>query len=156
MEDGIISDSSSKSTKSTVSFNSSFHQFIQETNKMNRKQKEETMENNVMIRMTSQVIDSALTWTSPTARVSTQRHHTAPVWLLPLLPLLHFACSWLSRLPILQGGTFTLLAPSMAMLSMPEWSCPAWTQNASLVNTSSPEFTEMWQSRMRAVSQTAD
>ncbi|XP_075905356.1 xan_ur_permease domain-containing protein [Nelusetta ayraudi] len=55
------------------------------------------------------------------------------------------------RLPILQGGTFTLLAPSMAMLSMPEWSCPAWTQNASLVNTSSPEFTEIWQSRMRAL-----
>ncbi|XP_041795450.1 xan_ur_permease domain-containing protein [Chelmon rostratus] len=55
------------------------------------------------------------------------------------------------RLPILQGGTFTLLAPSMAMLSMPEWTCPAWTQNASLVNTSSPEFIEVWQSRMRAL-----
>ncbi|XP_013890046.1 xan_ur_permease domain-containing protein [Austrofundulus limnaeus] len=55
------------------------------------------------------------------------------------------------RLPILQGGTFTLLAPSMAMLSMPEWTCPHWTQNASLVNTSSAEFTHMWQSRMRAL-----
>ncbi|KAM4573460.1 xan_ur_permease domain-containing protein [Odontesthes bonariensis] len=55
------------------------------------------------------------------------------------------------RLPILQGGTFTLLAPSMAMLSMPEWTCPAWTQNASSVNTSSPEFIEVWQSRMRAL-----
>ncbi|KAM4619467.1 xan_ur_permease domain-containing protein [Polymixia lowei] len=55
------------------------------------------------------------------------------------------------RLPILQGGTFTLLAPSMAMLSMPEWTCPAWTQNASLVNTSSEAFTEVWQSRMRAL-----
>ncbi|KAF3854546.1 hypothetical protein F7725_022601 [Dissostichus mawsoni] len=55
------------------------------------------------------------------------------------------------RLPILQGGTFTLLAPSMAMLSMPEWQCPAWTQNASLVNTSSIEFTEVWQTRMRAL-----
>ncbi|XP_060892677.1 xan_ur_permease domain-containing protein [Labrus mixtus] len=55
------------------------------------------------------------------------------------------------RLPILQGGTFTLLLPSMAMLSMPEWTCPAWTQNASLVNTSSPEFIEVWQSRMRAL-----
>ncbi|XP_074487930.1 xan_ur_permease domain-containing protein isoform X1 [Sebastes fasciatus] len=53
------------------------------------------------------------------------------------------------RLPILQGGTFTLLAPSMALLSMPEWQCPAWTQNASLVNTSSTEFIEVWQSRMR-------
>uniref|UniRef100_A0A8C6SIW1 Zgc:110789 n=1 Tax=Neogobius melanostomus TaxID=47308 RepID=A0A8C6SIW1_9GOBI len=56
------------------------------------------------------------------------------------------------RLPILQGGTFTLLAPSMAMLSMPEWTCPTWTQNASLVNTSSTEYIEVWQSRMRAVS----
>nr|XP_057942830.1 xan_ur_permease domain-containing protein isoform X2 [Doryrhamphus excisus] len=55
------------------------------------------------------------------------------------------------RLPILQGGTFTLLAPSMAMLSMPEWTCPAWTQNATLVNTSSSEFIEVWQSRMRAL-----
>ncbi|CAJ1057161.1 xan_ur_permease domain-containing protein [Xyrichtys novacula] len=55
------------------------------------------------------------------------------------------------RLPILQGGTFTLLLPSMAMLSMPEWKCPAWTQNASLVNTSSPEFIDVWQSRMRAL-----
>ncbi|XP_028263840.1 xan_ur_permease domain-containing protein [Parambassis ranga] len=55
------------------------------------------------------------------------------------------------RLPILQGGTFTLLAPSMAMLSMPEWTCPAWTQNATLVNTSSTDFTEVWQSRMRAL-----
>uniref|UniRef100_A0A667YQD7 Solute carrier family 23 member 4 n=1 Tax=Myripristis murdjan TaxID=586833 RepID=A0A667YQD7_9TELE len=55
------------------------------------------------------------------------------------------------RLPILQGGTFTLLAPSMALLSMPEWTCPAWTQNASLVNTSSPAFVEVWQSRMRAL-----
>ncbi|XP_061678612.1 xan_ur_permease domain-containing protein [Syngnathoides biaculeatus] len=55
------------------------------------------------------------------------------------------------RLPILQGGTFTLLAPSMAMLSMPEWTCPAWTQNASLVNTSSSEFIEVWQTRMRAL-----
>ncbi|XP_022605637.1 solute carrier family 23 member 1-like [Seriola dumerili] len=55
------------------------------------------------------------------------------------------------RLPILQGGTFTLLAPSMAMLSMPEWTCPAWTQNASLVNTTSTEFTDVWQSRMRAL-----
>uniref|UniRef100_A0AAQ5ZKS2 Uncharacterized protein n=1 Tax=Amphiprion ocellaris TaxID=80972 RepID=A0AAQ5ZKS2_AMPOC len=53
------------------------------------------------------------------------------------------------RLPILQGGTFTLLAPSMAMLSMPEWTCPAWTQNASLVNTSSTDYVEVWQSRMR-------
>ncbi|XP_072217984.1 solute carrier family 23 member 1-like [Leuresthes tenuis] len=55
------------------------------------------------------------------------------------------------RLPILQGGTFALVTPAMAMLSMPEWKCPAWTQNASLVNTSSPVFIEVWQTRMRAL-----
>ncbi|XP_051580560.1 xan_ur_permease domain-containing protein [Myxocyprinus asiaticus] len=55
------------------------------------------------------------------------------------------------RLPIIQGGTFTLLVPSMALLSMPEWTCPAWTQNSSLVNTSSPEFIHVWQSRMQVL-----
>uniref|UniRef100_H3BXF8 Uncharacterized protein n=1 Tax=Tetraodon nigroviridis TaxID=99883 RepID=H3BXF8_TETNG len=55
------------------------------------------------------------------------------------------------RLPILQGGTFALLTPAMAMLSMPEWECPAWTNNASLVDTSSPVFIEVWQSRLRAL-----
>ncbi|XP_047618947.1 solute carrier family 23 member 1-like isoform X2 [Phacochoerus africanus] len=53
------------------------------------------------------------------------------------------------RLPILQGGTFAFVAPSLAMLSLPTWKCPAWTLNASLVNTSSPEFTEEWQKRIR-------
>ncbi|CAM4465881.1 unnamed protein product [Lepidochelys olivacea] len=53
------------------------------------------------------------------------------------------------RLPILQGGTFAFLTPSLAMLSLPNWRCPAWTQNASQVNATSPEFIEVWQSRMR-------
>ncbi|XP_043445556.1 solute carrier family 23 member 1-like isoform X3 [Prionailurus bengalensis] len=53
------------------------------------------------------------------------------------------------RLPILQGGTFAFVAPSLAMLSLPTWKCPPWTLNASLVNTSSPEFTEEWQKRIR-------
>ncbi|KAG7509549.1 solute carrier family 23 member 1-like [Solea senegalensis] len=55
------------------------------------------------------------------------------------------------RLPIIQGGTFSLVTPVMALLSMPEWKCPAWTQNATLVNTSSPEFIEVWQTRMRTL-----
>ncbi|KAM9481608.1 xan_ur_permease domain-containing protein isoform 2-T2 [Clarias gariepinus] len=55
------------------------------------------------------------------------------------------------RLPILQGGTFSLLAPTTSLLSMPEWECPAWTQNATLVNTSSPEFIQIWQSRIRVI-----
>ncbi|XP_047428964.1 solute carrier family 23 member 1-like isoform X1 [Mugil cephalus] len=55
------------------------------------------------------------------------------------------------RLPILQGGTFALVTPAMAMLSMPEWKCPDWTQDASLVNTSSPEYIEVWQTRLRTL-----
>lgn len=55
------------------------------------------------------------------------------------------------RLPILQGGTFALVTPAMALLSMPEMKCPEWTHNASLVNASSPIFIEVWQSRMRTL-----
>ncbi|XP_077122894.1 solute carrier family 23 member 1-like isoform X2 [Ranitomeya variabilis] len=55
------------------------------------------------------------------------------------------------RLPILQGGTFAFLTPTLAMLSLPKWRCPEWTQNASLVNATSPEFVEVWQSRLREV-----
>uniref|UniRef100_A0A8C5TXV3 Solute carrier family 23 member 1 n=1 Tax=Malurus cyaneus samueli TaxID=2593467 RepID=A0A8C5TXV3_9PASS len=55
------------------------------------------------------------------------------------------------RLPIVQGGTFTFVTPTLAMLSLPSWKCPAWTQNATLVNTSSPEFIQVWQTRMREV-----
>lgn len=53
------------------------------------------------------------------------------------------------RLPILQGGTFAFLTPTIAMLSLPTWKCPDWTQNASLVNASSPEFIDVWQSRLQ-------
>lgn len=56
-----------------------------------------------------------------------------------------------SRLPIIQGGTFTFLTPTLAMLSLPTWKCSAWTQNATLVNASSPEFIQVWQTRMREV-----
>lgn len=56
-----------------------------------------------------------------------------------------------SRLPILQGGTFAFVAPSLAMLSLPTWKCPEWTLHASQVNTSSPEFIEEWQKRIREV-----
>ncbi|XP_069318614.1 solute carrier family 23 member 1-like isoform X2 [Eulemur rufifrons] len=53
------------------------------------------------------------------------------------------------RLPILQGATFAFLTPTLAMLSLPDWKCPEWTLNASQVNTSSPEFIEEWQKRIR-------
>ncbi|XP_049638576.1 solute carrier family 23 member 1-like [Suncus etruscus] len=35
------------------------------------------------------------------------------------------------------------------MLSLPTWKCPEWTFNATLVNTSSPDFIEEWQRRIR-------
>ncbi|CAI5785830.1 solute carrier family 23 member 1-like [Podarcis lilfordi] len=53
------------------------------------------------------------------------------------------------RLPILQGGTFAFLTPTLAMLSLPRWKCPEWTQNSSSLDTSSPDFVETWQERMR-------
>uniref|UniRef100_A0A670XPI0 Solute carrier family 23 member 1 n=1 Tax=Pseudonaja textilis TaxID=8673 RepID=A0A670XPI0_PSETE len=53
------------------------------------------------------------------------------------------------RLPILQGGTFAFLTPSLAMLSLPSWKCPAWTNNASMVDPTSPKFIDLWQVRMR-------
>ncbi|XP_023569620.1 solute carrier family 23 member 2 isoform X3 [Octodon degus] len=53
------------------------------------------------------------------------------------------------RLPILQGGTFAFVAPSLAMLSLPAWKCPEWTLNVTQVDTSSPEFIEEWQKRIR-------
>ncbi|XP_037692029.1 solute carrier family 23 member 1-like isoform X2 [Choloepus didactylus] len=59
------------------------------------------------------------------------------------------ASSWGFRLPILQGGTFSFLAPSLAMLSLPSWKCPEWTFNATQVDADSPEFTEEWQKRLR-------
>ncbi|XP_037100174.1 solute carrier family 23 member 1-like isoform X3 [Syngnathus acus] len=55
------------------------------------------------------------------------------------------------RLPILQGGTFALLTPALAMLSIPEFQCPSWTRNASLVDTSSPVFIEVWQTRLKTL-----
>ncbi|XP_038636962.1 xan_ur_permease domain-containing protein isoform X2 [Scyliorhinus canicula] len=55
------------------------------------------------------------------------------------------------RLPILQGGTFTFLTPTVAMLSLPQYKCPEWTHNKTLVNVSDPIFIEVWQTRIREV-----
>lgn len=70
---------------------------------------------------------------------------------IPALSLVNFSLCSPSRLPIIQGGTFAFLTPTLAMLSLPKWKCPAWTQNATLVDASSPEFIEVWQTRMREV-----
>ncbi|KAG9490434.1 hypothetical protein GDO78_006005 [Eleutherodactylus coqui] len=57
-----------------------------------------------------------------------------------------------TRLPILQGGTFSLITPTIAILSLPQWKCQSsevfmfnGTGNFSINNT------ELWQSRMREI-----
>ncbi|XP_075929645.1 solute carrier family 23 member 1-like isoform X1 [Petromyzon marinus] len=50
------------------------------------------------------------------------------------------------RLPILQGGTFAFVTPTVALLSLPEWKCPE-----TPLNITSPEHEENWHSRMREV-----
>ncbi|XP_078272603.1 xan_ur_permease domain-containing protein [Rhinoraja longicauda] len=55
------------------------------------------------------------------------------------------------RLPIIQGGTFAFLTPTLAMLSLPNYKCPAWTFNQTLVNVSDPIFIEIWQTRLREI-----
>ena len=48
------------------------------------------------------------------------------------------------RLPILQGGTFAFVAPSLAMLSLPAWKCPEWTLNQLMcLNNSTSSSKEM-------------
>ncbi|XP_062914073.1 xan_ur_permease domain-containing protein isoform X1 [Mobula hypostoma] len=55
------------------------------------------------------------------------------------------------RLPIIQGGTFAFLTPTLAMLSLPKFKCPEWTFNKTLVNSSDPIFIEIWQTRLREI-----
>merc|ERR1712130_137074 len=67
------------------------------------------------------------------------------------------------RLPIIQGGTFSFLVPTLAILSLPEFQCPAQFQNEKWVgnvSTSSKTWnietemaarTEIWQVRMREI-----
>ncbi|KAA8590365.1 hypothetical protein FQN60_014299, partial [Etheostoma spectabile] len=61
------------------------------------------------------------------------------------------------RLPILQGGTFSFITPTLAILALPKWQCPA--QKASVMlpvqlqnSTSQRENSEeVWMSRMREI-----
>lgn len=52
------------------------------------------------------------------------------------------------RLPIIQGGTFSLLVPTFAILSLPEWQCP---DKEVIANMTYEDKTELWQTRMREV-----
>ncbi|KAK2880500.1 hypothetical protein Q8A73_023198 [Channa argus] len=64
-----------------------------------------------------------------------------------------------TRLPILQGGTFSFITPTLAILALPKWQCPAskapLTLSVQLQNSTSPQHTEnpdeVWMSRMREI-----
>ena len=52
------------------------------------------------------------------------------------------------RLPIVQGGTFSFLVPTFAILSLPEWKCPS---SEAMANMTYEDKTEVWQLRMREI-----
>ncbi|XP_039665401.1 solute carrier family 23 member 1 isoform X3 [Perca fluviatilis] len=63
------------------------------------------------------------------------------------------------RLPILQGGTFSFITPTLAILALPKWQCPAPKESVmlsvQLQNSTSPQqmenSDEVWMSRMREI-----
>ncbi|XP_038636961.1 xan_ur_permease domain-containing protein isoform X1 [Scyliorhinus canicula] len=85
-----------------------------------------------------------------------QHDHITQSYLISTIFFVSGICTLLQvffgvRLPILQGGTFTFLTPTVAMLSLPQYKCPEWTHNKTLVNVSDPIFIEVWQTRIREV-----
>ncbi|XP_017461274.1 PREDICTED: solute carrier family 23 member 2 [Rhagoletis zephyria] len=57
--------------------------------------------------------------------------------------------TWGVRLPIVQGGTISFLVPTLAILSLPQWKCPAVAEIEAL---DEDERKELWQMRMRELS----
>ncbi|XP_045893605.1 solute carrier family 23 member 2 [Micropterus dolomieu] len=63
------------------------------------------------------------------------------------------------RLPILQGGTFSFITPTLAILALPKWQCPdpkaSVMLSVHLHNVTSPlqseNSDEVWMSRMREI-----
>ena len=53
-----------------------------------------------------------------------------------------------TRLPIVQGGSFSYLIPSLAIMKLPQWKCPEADVFASM---SDAQRTEEWQVRMREI-----
>jgi nucleobase transporter 1/2 len=53
-----------------------------------------------------------------------------------------------TRLPIVQGGSFSYLVPSLAIMNLPQWKCPAPDIIAGMT---SKDKTELWQVRMREI-----
>lgn len=61
----------------------------------------------------------------------------------------YFQVTFGCRLPIVQGGTISFLVPTLAILSLPQWQCPA----QDILDAMSPaNRTEVWQVRMRELS----
>lgn len=58
-------------------------------------------------------------------------------------------CTFGCRLPIVQGGTISFLVPILAILHLPQWTCPA---NDELKAMDEAAKTELWQLRMREIS----
>nr|XP_020448997.1 solute carrier family 23 member 2-like [Monopterus albus] len=56
-----------------------------------------------------------------------------------------------TRLPILQGGTFSLLTPTLAILSLPKWNCPAPVMQNGTNPLQTDNSDEIWMSRMREI-----
>lgn len=66
-----------------------------------------------------------------------------------------------NRLPIVQGGTFSFLTPTIAILSLPQWKCPTPPPtpttagaNFSVNMTTQPpttDYTDAWKPRMREI-----
>ncbi|XP_029289839.1 solute carrier family 23 member 2 [Cottoperca gobio] len=65
-----------------------------------------------------------------------------------------------TRLPILQGGTFSFITPTLAILALPKWQCPApkasvllsvQLQNSSSSPLQMEDSGEVWMSRMREI-----
>eukprot|EP00096_Caligus_rogercresseyi_P014539 TRINITY_DN7039_c0_g1_i1.p1 TRINITY_DN7039_c0_g1~~TRINITY_DN7039_c0_g1_i1.p1 ORF type:complete len:555 (-),score=51.88 TRINITY_DN7039_c0_g1_i1:374-2038(-) len=53
------------------------------------------------------------------------------------------------RLPIIQGGTFSFIAPAIAILSLPPFKCPENFETVGFGNMTYEAKTEEWQVRMR-------
>ncbi|RMX55415.1 hypothetical protein pdam_00022199 [Pocillopora damicornis] len=51
------------------------------------------------------------------------------------------------RLPIIQGGAFSFLTPTFAILSLPQWTCPKPEEYSN----STLEMSEIWKPRMREI-----
>ncbi|OXA57747.1 solute carrier family 23 member 2 [Folsomia candida] len=60
-----------------------------------------------------------------------------------------FQSTFGTRLPIVQGGSFSFITPALAILALPEWTCPS---RSYLESISQEARTELWQLRMRELS----